>query len=1171
MRSIVALLLTSVVVVPPSADRDVYRYLEDPRMTGEGQQPHHAELRPYASVEEALRGKESTPYTRTLDGSWQLKMFDLPTQVPAGFAEPGHDVSRWRTVTVPHTWQTDGLDHPMYRNTVEEIWPDDPPRVPRDVNPTAAYVKSFHVPENWRERRTFLRFEGVTAGYFVWVNGRYAGFDQGGYTPAEFDITDLLGPGRNRLAVQVHRWGAGSYLEDYDQWRYSGIFRSVWLYSAPDKRIRDVSITTSGSVLTADLDLTAPGTVWGGLYDKDRRLVAEGTGAGRLVLPVRDPLRWNDETPNLYTLVLKLDNGFVTRETTGFRDILIEDRQLKIDGKRVLFKGVNRSETDPDHGRHVPRADQRRDVELMKSLHINAVRTSHYPSDPHFYDLADEHGLWVADEMDVETHSHENCPDDCLADRPEWSDAFLDRFVAMVERDKNHPSVFMWDTGNEAGLGAAHHRMAEWAKANEPSRPLYHQPNKPSGDAPFAHVWGPRYPSPEKFATQVAQTTKPLIMGEYAHAMGNSLGNFREFWDVIRANPQAQGGFIWDWADQNIRQPLRISPDTSGNGILAHITGLPSTVDGHRGKALRFSGLDDFVEVYRDPRLDLLGPLTLDAWVKPARPFTDFTIVAKGNQYGLRMADAQTLEFYAGGKVQAAVPADFYDRFHRVTGKYSDGRLSLLIDGVEVASVAQVGLLPRSAHPVNIGRNAETMREKYEGRMAHGVIDSVRISDGAKTVLALDFDREERRGTHLSHGQSVAGVDGVVDADRNLQPETAQLAWVHQPVRFSFADGVLTAASERVFAPVAGELRWKVIEGSRTVISGSSAVSVGPGGSVRATVPRASAAAERWLNAELIVDGRVYAHDQFSLGGTAPVIESAGAASVSETADEVVISGRGFRYVVQKASGALTSMRVRGVELVRGSKLDVWRAPLSNETASWGTDESLQWRAAGLDRLRVKDSSVSVSGSRVTARTVVAAEDVSDAAFEQTVTYDVDAAGTIVVGHEVVPTGRMRTLPYLPRMGLAFAVPERFGKFSWYGRGPGESYSDRKDGTPMGVWRSTVAGEYVPYDRPQSNGNHTDTRWAVLTDGLSGLLVAGAPDVSVSSYDELDRAEYGFQRQRNAGWTTLHASAAVTGVGDTPNPVRPRFQVRPDRTHTSKLVLRPLTVAEALRGIPIGG
>ncbi|MEV6240473.1 glycoside hydrolase family 2 TIM barrel-domain containing protein [Lentzea sp. NPDC051838] len=1160
-------------------------------MTGEGQESHHAELRPYSSVEEALRGKESTPYTRTLDGSWQLRMFDLPTQVPAAFSEPGYDVSRWRTVTVPHTWQTDGLDHPMYRNTVEEMWPDDPPHVPRDVNPTGAYVKSFHVPSNWDDRRTFLRFEGVTAGYFVWVNGKYAGFDQGGYTPAEFDVTDLLVAGRNRLAVQVHRWGAGSYLEDYDQWRYSGIFRSVWLYSAPSKRIRDVSITTSGSVLTADLDLTAPGTVWGGLYDKDQRLVAEGTTTGKLVLPVQDPVRWNDETPNLYTLVLKLDNGFVTRETTGFRDITIADRQLKVDGRRVLFKGVNRSETDPDHGRHVPRANQRRDVDLMKSLHINAVRTSHYPSDPYFYDLADSRGMWVADEMDVETHSHENCPDDCLADRPEWSDAFLDRFVAMVERDKNHPSVFMWDTGNEAGLGAAHYRMAEWAKANEPSRPLYHQPNKPSGDAPFAHVWGPRYPSPEKFATQVAQTTKPLIMGEYAHAMGNSLGNFREFWDIIRANPQAQGGFLWDWAEQNIRQPLRISPDSSPSGILAHVTGLPSTVDGHHGKALEFSGLDDFVEVYRDDRLDLLGPLTLDAWVKPSRPFTDFTIVAKGNQYGLRMADAETVEFYAGGKVQAKVPPDFYDRFHRVTGKYAGGRLSLLIDGTEVASVAQVGPVPRSAHPVNIGRNAETMREKYEGRMAHGTIDEVRITDGSRVVLALDFDREERRGTYLSHGQSVAGVDGVVDADRNLQPETAQLAWVHQPIRFSFAGGALTAASERVFAPVAGELRWEVIEGSRTVRSGSSRVSIEAGGSVRVAVPESGAEKERWLNARLVVDGEVYAHDQFSLGGKesagetggVPGVEASGLGggpsageasgppSISETQDHVVIAGRGFRYVVQKATGALTSMRVRGTELLQGSQLDVWRAPLSNETASWGTDESLQWRAAGLDRLRTKASSATVSGSTITVKAVAAAEDVSDAAFEQTLTYDVDAAGTIRIGQEVTPTGRMRSLPYLPRMGIAFAVPERFGKFSWYGRGPGESFNDRKDGTPMGVWRSTVEKEYVPYDRPQSNGNHTDTRWALLTDGRSGLVVAGVQDVSVSQYDELDRAEYGFQRQRNAGWTTLHANSAVTGVGDTPNPVRPRFQVRPDRTHTSSFVLRPLTVAEAARGIPIGG
>ncbi|TWP54398.1 glycoside hydrolase family 2 [Lentzea tibetensis] len=1142
---------------------DVHRYLEDPRMTGEGQQPHHAELRPYSSVQQALRGDERTPYTASLDGEWRVHMSDLPEQVPTGFYEPDFDVRSWQAVRVPHTLQTDGLDHPMFRNTVEEIWPDNPPNVPRDINPTAAYVRSFEVPQQWDGRRTFLRFEGVTAGYFVWVNGRYAGFDQGGYTPAEFDVTNLLVPGRNRVALQVHRWGAGSYLEDYDQWRFSGIFRSVWMYSTPRDYIQDVAVTTQGSTLKAEVDVVGSGSVWAGLYDRNGRQVATAAGGPTLTMNVDNPLRWNDETPNLYTLVLRLGQH-VTQEKVGFRDITIADRQLKIDGKRVLFKGVNRPETDPDHGRHQPRSRQQQDVKLMKQLHINAVRTAHYPSDPYFYDLADSQGLWIDDEMDVETHAHENCPQDCLADRPEWSDAFLERFVAMVERDKNHPSVFMWDTGNEAGLGAAHFRMAEWAKVNEPSRPLYHQPNKPSGDAPFAHVWGPRYPSPEKFATQVAQTTKPLILGEYAHAMGNALGNFREFWDIIRANPQAQGGFVWDWAEQNMRQRLRVLPAS----VLTHLTGKPEHVAGHSGKALYFSGLDDFVETYRDPKLDITGALTLDAWVKPARPWSNFTIVTKGNAYGLRMKDEKTLEFFAGKAVSAPVPADFFDRFHRVTGTYDGAQLRLYIDDQQVASAEWAGGIPSNAWPVNIGRNAETMREKYNGRMAHGTIDDLRIFDRAvppaasgTPVYSVDFDRIVDRGTYLSHGVALAGVDGVVTSDRELQPETAQLAWVHQPLRFALQDRTLTVTSERVFAALDGELRWSL--GSQR---GSQPVRIGPGETLRVPVPSGSGL----LTVEVWRDGAVYAHDQFQVGAAesfeTPV--ALGAPVVEQAADAVVVRGPGFRYEIDKRTGGLRSMRARGVELLhdKGTALDVWRTPISNETADWGKAEHLDWRAVGLDKLRDTAQSVEVSGNTITVKSTAGSP---DAAFVQTLTYVIDGAGTVRLAHSVEPTGKLRTLPYLPRMGVQVAVPDRFQRFAWYGRGPVESYNDRKDGTPTGVWRSTVDKQYVDYDSPQDNANHTDAKWALLTDGRTGgLLVTGANDVSVSRYDSLDRATYGFQKQRNDGWITLHADHAVTGVGDTPNPVREKYQVRADRSYSYQLTLRPLSPVEVLTGTP---
>ncbi|HYQ65199.1 glycoside hydrolase family 2 TIM barrel-domain containing protein [Actinophytocola sp.] len=1238
-------LLTGVVTPPPRAvaepvagppGGDVYTYLENPEMIGEGQEPHHAFLRPYAGTASAARGAERSPYVRSLDGEWRIAMADLPEHVPAGFQADGYDTSRWRKVTVPHTWQTDGLDHPIFRNIATEIQPDDPPHVPRDVNPTAAYTRDFDVPADWTRRATFLRFEGVTSGYLVWVNGRYVGYDQGGYTPAEFDISAALRPGHNRLAVQVHRWTAGSYLEDYDQWRYAGIFRDVNVYTTPSTFLQDATLRTDLDAAYTDATLTAAvelGHKAGGTTGRHRvtaslrdprgrevgrtSTVVDVTGptTAQLALPVRDPAKWSDETPNLYTVVLTLTgpDGRVTHttsDTVGFREIEIRDRVLLVNGKRVLFKGVNRAETDPEHGRHVPRAAQRHDVALMKRLNLNAVRTSHYPSDPYFYDLADSRGLWIDDEVDIETHDHENCAVWCEANQPEWRAAFLDRLVAMVERDKNHPSVFMWDTGNEAGLGAHHFAMADWLAANEPTRPKYHQSNNPDGDAPYADVWGPRYPSPERFAQQAETTTKPLIFGEYAHAMGNSLGNFREFWDIIRAHPQTQGGFIWDWAEQSISQPLRIVPDTSGNGISAHLSGAPSLVDGHRGKGLHLSGLDDFVEVYRDRRLDLTGTaVTLDAWVKPAAWSGDFRIVGKGDhQYTLKMKTADTLEFFIHSGtwrfVQAKVPADFYGNWHRVSGTYDGSMLRLYIDGREVGNLAFSGRIDSSSADVEIGRDFETSWNDPSsiGRMAHGVVDDVRIYDRALTaaelsgdtpagnaLLALDFDRIQERGSYLAYGSSLSGLDGLVGSDRYAQPETAQLAWAQQPLRFSYAAGTLTVGNERQFAGTDGlRLRWRVTEGSKVVASGEQPLRVAAGstGTVPVPVPANPRDRERFLTVEAVTAagdatlprGQVLAHDQFFLDGTrVPGLDAAPrrAVTTTETDAAVVASVGETRYTVDKKSGALSSIVVRGRELLtRGPELDAWRAPISNETFAWGRAEGEDWRRVGLDRLATTVTGVTVtpapSGVQVAVTSRVAAPDVGGAWFDQTMTYTVDGTGTVQLGHRVTPQGDVRTLTYLPRIGVRLAVPSSYDRFAWYGRKV-ESYVDRREGSSIGVYSSSVEDQYTPYYRPQDHGNHTDARWALLTDGRTGgLLVAGARDVSVTRYDDLDRAAYPFQLRPNDGWHTLHASYAVTGVGDTPNPVREHYQVQQNQTYEYTLTLRPLTAAEARAGLPAG-
>lgn len=1225
---------------PPPPPSDVYELLEDPEVTGVGQEPPHADLTPYADERGAREGSTGSPWKKSLDGTWKIHMSDRPEDVPKNFFSEGYDTagSGWKSVSVPHTWQTDGLDHPVFRNIPTEMYPDDPPNVPHDTNPTGAYSRTFDLPQSWEKRETFLRFEGVTSGNLVWVNGHYAGYDQGGYSPAEYDISEYLHPGKNTVALQVHRWGSGSHLEDYDQWRFSGIFRSVGLYSTPATHVRDITVKTGldakyrDATLTADIDVTAAeagekGKVTGKLYDRRGRAVTTmsapvtaqtGTTSAQLKADVANPDKWTDETPNLYTLVVELSDstGKVTHTTSqpvGFREVEVKDKKILVNGKRILVKGVNRAETDPKTGRRATHERTASDVALMKQLNINAIRTSHYPSDPYLYERADSQGMWIADEVDIETHHHDNCPDNCLAEKPEWQKAFMDRAVAMYERDKNHPSVLMWDTGNEAGLGKAHYAMADFLKAQGSGRPLYHQSNTPDGDAPFADVWGPRYPSPQSLEDKAKTTEKPIVMGEYAHAQGNSLGNFREFWDVVRRYPEVQGGFIWDWAEQNMTQPLVTTPDSSGNNILSYLTGKPDHVEGHRGKALSLSGLDDFVEVYRDPKLDQVSDkLTVDSWVKPASWTGDFTIASKGDHsYALRMKNENTLEFAVQGDdaeqhtATATVPDDWYGSWHRASGTFDGDTLKLLIDGKQVAATTFEGTVAYSAQPVNVGRNSETGNEGMSTRMAHGVIDQVRVYHKALTarqfasdpvadaVLALDFEKLRTEGTYQSYGSGMGGVDGLVSTERTLQPETRALAAVHAPIRISGAkagEGKITVLNERSFTGT-GDLRltWKITEGAKTLTQGSRPLSIGPGRKAEIQLPEPPANpkdADRQLTVRAVQAaqtawapaGHTVAVEQFGIGGRqlAGVVkaQAPGTVQTTDSGGRVTVAGKDFSYGFDRSSGELTSIRAQGRELLsKGPELDVWRAPVANELNS----EDGPWRDAGLDRLRTEPATVHVTkedGSVVvTVTSTVAAPGVKDSSFTQSIRYTVSGSGELRIDHRARAQGRARTVPYLPRIGLALQLQQRYDRFTWYGRGPEENYNDREDGAPAGVYATDVDKQFSGYLRPQDYGNHEEVRWASLTDGRNGLLVSGdsaAFSAGVTPYTDLDRAAYPFALKRNPNGNTLHLDHAVSGVSETFHTVLPEYQVRPAEEYAYSLRLRPLTGAEALTGKPAG-
>lgn len=1215
-------------------------YLENPELTGEGQRLPHTVLRPYADAGQAARAGDSTPFTQSLDGTWRFAYADHVRQAPADFAGPGTDISGWSRIQVPGVWQQQGFDRPIYRNVPSEIAPYDPPRVPDDLNPVGTYVRDFTIGSGWDQRRHLLRFEGVTSGYFVWVNGQYVGYDQGGMTPAEFDITAVTRPGRNRIAVRVFRWSSGAYLENFDMWHLSGIFRTVWLYAPPPARVDDLTVRTDlsddrrAADLSVDVEVANDGAVSGAyrvrgtLLDARGRRVATlaapvvvgpGGGAGRMSARIADPALWTDETPTLYTLVVELSTPdgsvvHVTRERVGFREITISERQVLVNGVPVDFRGVNRHEHDPDTGRHVPRRRMLQDVRLLKQHNVNAVRTSHYPNDPAWYDLADEYGLWLVDEVDVETHWRESCPSNCLADRPEWRRAMLDRFTAMLERDKNHPSVFLWSTGNEAGLGAAHFAMADHARQADPTRPLYHQSNQPDGDAPYADVWGPRYPSPQRLRDIAASTAKPVIMGEWLHSMGNSLGHYEDMWQTIRAEPALQGGFVWDWVDQGLRRELVTTPDSSGNAVTAYLAGRPEVVDGHDGgRALFLSGLDDWVETYRDPRLDITdNTLTLDAWVRPdAEPVGDFSIVSKGDRsYALEMQDADTIEFFIHDgtwiTVTAEVPAGWADSWHRITGVYDGSALRLYVDGQLRGERAHSGDVDWTEWPVNVGRNAEKHGDGWPGRTGNGSVDDIRVYDRALTpaelatgadpvsdaLLALDFDDFAERGDYLAYGSSPFLLNGVVSADRTPQPELAQMKYSHAWLRFADVDaaaGRFRVHNDYRFTDTAGiEVRWSLVEGSRTVASGRVRPNLRPGEDRIVTVdlPPNPNDVQRWLNLDAVLiratpwapAGHPVSSEQLAAGGTRPPSPAPApggdGVSVADDGSAVTVSGREFAYRFDRAVGTFTSLRARGAELVeRGPVLDVWRAPIGNEWANWGDAEGRRFWRMGLDRLRTTVEEVAVdrpdgASARITVRARSQAPDVPGQGFAERYVYTVDAAGVLTVEQTVEAFGdTMRGLPWLPRVGLALRLPQRYRTLEWHGRGPGESYVDRWNAQRMGVWRGPVDAQVFDYLPPQETGNKIDVSWAALSDGRDGLLVSGDLEVSVDRFaTERDRANYPFLLRRDDA-LTFRVDKGVSGLGDTPIPTQPQYRVPAGVAHTHTVVLRPLTAEEARAGV----
>ncbi|RLD84243.1 MAG: beta-galactosidase [Bacteroidetes bacterium] len=580
---------------------NIWHYIENEQVIEENKEDAHASFTSFSTEELALK-EENSKFIQSLDGIWDFKWVRSPKDRPKNFMKPGFVLKNWDKIKVPANWEIEGFGIPIYVNHqyefadykapisdemkfVDRIYPANPGKVPHEYNPVGSYLREFILEDRWKGKEVFLHIGAMKSGGFVWINGKYVGYSQGSKLPAEFDITKYLKKGKNTIALQIFRWTDGSYLECQDFWRISGIERSVYIYAQPKTRIKDFEVVSilDAAYLNGKLDLTVD--LHNHLSKKQKLKISyqllddkktvksdinslqvngNSSASVNFSTVIKNVKQWSAEHPNLYTLLIKTEDEKrnvieATSIKIGFRSVEIRNGLLLVNGQRITLKGVNTQEHDPKTGHVMSNELIKKDIRLWKENNINAVRLSHYPRGHAFYEMCDLYGLYVVDEANIESHGM-YYGKHSLAKNTKWEKAHVTRMVRMVKRDKNHPSVIIWSMGNEGGNGvnfyAGYKAIKEHDKIKRPVQ--YERPYKDYDATALDMDWNtdiivPQYPSPKRLEyIGRLKTDRPYIPSEYAHAMGNSTGNFQDYWDVIEQYDNLQGGFIWDWVDQSI-------------------------------------------------------------------------------------------------------------------------------------------------------------------------------------------------------------------------------------------------------------------------------------------------------------------------------------------------------------------------------------------------------------------------------------------------------------------------------------------------------------------------------------------------------------------------------------------------------------------------------------------
>lgn len=896
---------------------------------------------PFASEQEVDRDNIwASSLLESLNGDWLFHLSKNPSERPYYFFKDDFDTQEWKTIKVPANWECEGYEYPIYTNS-KYPYAITPPNIQDNYNPVGSYKRTFTIPKNWTDKEVFLHFGAAGSAVYVWVNEQQVGYFEDSKSPSEFNITKYLKPGENSLALEVYKWSDASYMEDQDFWRLAGITRDVFLMARNPQHIRDFKVIAglADDYTTGTFELKAeavgakddqPVTVTAQLLDGEKTvktfkgLVIDGKVGFTAEFP--DVNKWTAETPELYNLLITLSDADgavleVLRQDVGFRRIEIKDSQLLVNGRYVYIKGVNLHEHHEKNGHVMDEATMLKDIELMKSHNLNAVRTSHYPQPERWYELCNQYGLYLVDEANIESHGLKNGKLS-LAINKDWEAAHMFRTQNLYERDKNQPSVIIWSLGNENGNGINFFTTYDYLKSIDKTRPVQYQP---AGNGKNTDIMCPMYMKIEKMEIYAKEDgSKPLILCEYAHAMGNSVGNLQDYWDLIESEPILQGGFIWDWVDQGL-----LTKNKAGEEYWAY--------GGDFGPD----------NVPSNGNFCINGLVNPDRGVKP--PLLE---VKKVYQY---------IKFK---------PVDLKSGKLKIENKYAF---------------------------INTDKFEFSYEVKGNGKVVKsGAIDGVSLNPDEKRDFILDvaFTPEANTEYFLNVYAKLKKTENLVEAGTELAKEQFKL-------------------------PI-----YKAV----------------------------------------------------------PINNPAGEIlTLDESGDRVIIKNAGFKAEFDTKKGTMSSYVIDGKEMIKeGPVPNFWRAPTDNDFGNKLNEKAKAWRKAGQNRsVKSSNSVLAKSGVKATV------------SFDYEYTWENKLIGTGKVNYAVNGMGEIEVTnslsiqgdktPEIPRMGMNLVMPREFDQMSWLGRGPQETYWDRKTGAFVDVYSGSVADQYWAYIRPQENGNKTDVRWVTIT------------------------------------------------------------------------------------------